>query len=366
VAGRAGDFGTSDGSSQARFSDPTGLAADRNGTLWVTDRSSSTIRHITRSGNVTTVAGVGFSEGSADGSGKSARFRFPAAIAPDGRGNAYVADWGNSTIRKISSSGSVSTFAGMAMARGSQDGTGNAARFDAPGGIAVDESENVYVADTGNHTIRKITPSRVVTTFAGMAGSQGSKDGVGTEARFSYPRALAFDRGGNLYVADGNAAIRKITPAGEVTTVAGRSGAPGTLDGTGSDARFLSPVGIAVDATGIVYVADSESGAIRKGSPSISDRAAIDVPSGPVWVSRQLDILSPAGSAWEWRVIRRPADSRAELSDTTARNPTFTPDVAGLYTIRLLATGMSGLSLSTVDLTAMNPSPRPRRRSVRP
>ena len=179
-------------------------------------------------------------------------------MAVDGSGNVYVADSGNYTIRKITPAGVVSTLAGLAGSSGSADGTGSAARFYYPTGVAVDGSGNVYVADTGNYTIRKITPAGVVSTLAGLAGSTGSADGTGSAARFYYPYGVAVDGSGNVYVADtGNYTIRKITPAGVVSTLAGTAGSSGSADGTGSAARFNYPTGVAVDGSGNVYVADS-------------------------------------------------------------------------------------------------------------
>src|SRR6516162_64795 len=148
------------------------------------------------------------------------------------------------------------TLAGAASI-GSADGTGSGARFFYPHGVATDSSGNVYVADAGNNTIRKITPAGVVTTLAGLAGSSGSADGTGSAARFFQPQGVATDSLGNVYVADTpNNTIRKITPAGVVTTLAGLAGSHGTNDGTGSAARFYNPWGVATDASGNVYVAD--------------------------------------------------------------------------------------------------------------
>src|SRR5206468_1329426 len=180
----------------------------------------------------TTLAGVVGSPGSADGSQNLARFNSPYGVAMDSSGNIYVADNYNSTIRKITAGGVVTTLAGLAGSYGSADGTGSAARFYGPSGVAVDNAGNVYVADAGNHTIRKATPAGVVTTLAGLAGNPGSADGTGSAARFFDPRGLATDSSGNVYVGDyGNQTIRKITPAGAVTTLAGLAGNPGSADG---------------------------------------------------------------------------------------------------------------------------------------
>jgi sugar lactone lactonase YvrE len=214
---------------------------------------------------VTTIAGSAGSSGSTDGTGSAARFNYPHGVAVDSSGNVYVADYWNHTIRKVTSAGVVTTLAGLAGNAGSADGTGSAARFDSPYGVAVDSSGNVYVADYGNSTIRKVTSAGVVTTLAGLAYNVGSTDGTGSAARFNYPRGVAVDSSGNVYVADyWNHTIRKVTSAGVVTTLAGLAGSSGSADGTGSAARFNGPSGVAVDSSTNVYVADQGNHTIRK------------------------------------------------------------------------------------------------------
>src|SRR5439155_412922 len=133
-------------------------------------------------------------------------------------------------------------FAGLPGVSGINDGTGSAARFWEPEALAVDSAGNVYATDSNNHTIRKITPAGAVTTLAGLAGNPGGADGTGAQARFYYPQGVAVDTAGNLYVGDsGNHTIRKLTPAGAVTTLAGSAGRIGSADGTGSAARFNEP-----------------------------------------------------------------------------------------------------------------------------
>ena len=207
--------------------------------------------------------------GSADGTGSAARFWEPAGVAVDCAGNVYVADTDNYTIRKITPTGVVTTLAGLAGVSGSADGTNSAARFGFPSGVAVDSAGNVYVADTYNSTIRKITSAGAVTTLAGLAGSGGSADGTNSAAQFDDPTGVAVDSAGNVYVADSfNHTIRKITQAGGVTTLAGLAGSAGIADGTNSAARFYSPKGVAVDSAGNVYVADSDNNTIRLGTTS--------------------------------------------------------------------------------------------------
>jgi NHL repeat len=270
LAGSASQFGSVDGTgAAARFQAPAGVAADSGGNVYVVDSQNRTIRTVTLAGVVTTVAGTAGMSGSADGTGAAARFNFPQGIAVDGVGNVYVADEVNHNIRKITPDAVVTTLAGAATMRGSADGEGTAARFFAPLGTATDGAGNVYVADTGNSTIRKVTPDGVVSTLAGVAGMSGSADGTGAAARFRSPRGVAVDSASNFYVADtGNRTIRKITPAGVVTTLAGAAGLFGSADGMGAAARFISPISVAVDGTGNVYVTDQFGNTIRKVTPT--------------------------------------------------------------------------------------------------
>ncbi len=266
LAGSAVQTGSSDGTgSAARFDSPWDVAVDSAGNIYVADTVNDEIRKIAPSGVVTTLAGSAGYPGSSNGTGSAARFAGPYGVAVDSAGNVYVADSGNDEIRKITPSGVVTTLAGSASLTGSSDGTGTAARFHNPGAVAVDSAGNVYVADYKNQEIRKITPSGVVTTLAGSAGQAGSSDGAGSAARFCYPTGIAVDSVGNVYVADwGDGVIREITPSGVVTTLAGSPGQYGSSDGTGSAARFVSPQGVAVDGAGNVYVADSGNNEIRE------------------------------------------------------------------------------------------------------
>jgi len=266
--------GSNDGpGASATFNVPIGLAIDSAGNIYVAEgltsgsTSNNTIRKITPAGDVTTFAGTAGQVGSADGTGAAAQFSNPQGVAVDASGNLYVADSDNSTIRKITPGGDVSTFAGTAGQTGNIDGTGPAARFTRPNGVAVGPSGNIYVADSGNHTIRKITPDGVVTT---LAGSQiGFADGAGAAAKFKFPNGVAVDADENVYVADfGNQRMRVVNPAGVVTTLAG-SGLPGSSDGTGSAASFNSPKAVAVGLDPIssqkyIYVADFLNHKIRR------------------------------------------------------------------------------------------------------
>jgi hypothetical protein len=259
----------------------------------------------------------------------------------------------------VTPGGVVTTLAGLAESSGSADGTGSAAQFFSPTGVAADSAGNVYVADRNNCTIRKVTPGGVVTTLAGLAEVLGSANGTGSAARLRYPEGVAVDSAGNVYVADTyNHTIRKVTPGGVVTTLAGLAGSLGSTDGMGSAARFSGPSGVAVDSAGNVFVADSGNNTIRIGRVACPDAPTIDLAVGLVGQPRQLDTSPQTAVAWQWRLIRSPAGSSAMFSATNVRNPTFTPDVADLYVFRLQATTAAGAaSLRTVAFTAVWPPP---------
>ncbi|PAW93131.1 hypothetical protein CKK33_06340 [Mucilaginibacter sp. MD40] len=236
-------------------------------------------------GTVTTFAGS--IAGYADGSGLSALFNNPLGTVVDAAGNLYVSDSYNCSIRKITPDGMVTTIAGSGSIGGA-NGTETGASFYAPAGLAIDAAGNLYVADLGNNLIRKVTPAGVVTTFAG-SGNAGYTDATGTDASFSAPSALAMGSDGSLYVADsGTGLIRKVTPGGVVTTLAGNH-TQGYTNAVGTSASFNSPSGIAIDATGNIYVAEPQNRAIRKiatdntvttfaGGPDSTVAAPIGVP----------------------------------------------------------------------------------------
>ena len=312
IAGAA-SMGSTDGTdSAARFNGPWDVKVDGSDNFYVADTTNHTIRKITPAGVVTTFAGSAGNEGSADGAGSTARFNQPGGIATDSAGNVYVADTDNNTIRMITPAGVVSTLAGSAGNEGSSDGTGTAAQFDGPAGVVVDSAGNVFVADTYNYTIRKITPTViggatnwVVTTLAGVARAWGSSDGTGSSAQFADPMGIVLDGANNLYVTDdANDTIRRITPDGSVTTIAGSAGKQDSTDGSGSAARFYYPMGIVEDSTGDFYVADSGNGTIRKITPTVTGGVTNWVVTTVAGSARYYGAADGAGSAAQFSYPR--------------------------------------------------------------
>ncbi|HKY04771.1 MAG TPA: NHL repeat-containing protein, partial [Blastocatellia bacterium] len=271
---------------EARFNTPSGLAIDKSGNIIIADTSNNRIRKIDARGRVSTLAGSG-AAGLQDGPAGEAEFDGPLAVSVDDDGNVFVADTYNDAIRVISEDGMVRTLAGGVA--GYVDGLAVDALFDTPSGIAVDEEGSIFVADTGNDVIRKITPQGEVITFAG--GGLDRQDGQGSEAGFDRPLGIVVTHDGFLFVAEeGTGRVRRITPEGEVTTYAGRS--PGYADATGSGARFNRPSGVAIDRQGNLYVADAHNYLIRRIAPVASSEAKmsgdektdtfLQPPNGPV------------------------------------------------------------------------------------
>ncbi len=253
---------------EAEFNFPRAIASNSKGNIYVVD-GNHTIREIGTNNEVTTFAGYP-STGNIDDTGTSARFHSNYGIAIDATDNLYLADRNNHRIRKISPSGVVTHFAGSTTRSSSYaDGNSTSSRFRSPDGVAVDALGNVYVADTGNHSIRKISPSGDVSTIAGGTSnsSSGDIDGIASVARFNSPTALVVDTNGNIYVADSdNHKIRKIDTNGNVSTVAG-NGDSGDVDEIGTAARFDSPRGITIDQFNNLYVADMNNNKIKKITP---------------------------------------------------------------------------------------------------
>ncbi|MGH7237936.1 MAG: hypothetical protein ACREGF_05360, partial [Candidatus Saccharimonadales bacterium] len=261
----SGFAGYNDGTGTlASFTQPSGIAIDASGNLFIADAGDNLVRKITPAGTVSTIAGSDTS-GFADGAGAAAVFFNPLGVAVDASDNVYVADAGNNLIRLISPAGNVTTLAGTVNIGASTV----LSPFNNPGGVAVDAGGNVFVANYLDNNIMEVNPAGAVTSYAGSAtGAAGANNGPASAATFYYPNSVAVDAAGNVYVADGvNNLIREITSGGMVSTFAG-SGTAGAIDSTGVNASFNGPAGLAFDAAGNLYVADSNNNEIRKITPA--------------------------------------------------------------------------------------------------
>ncbi|MCL2725013.1 MAG: NHL repeat-containing protein [Polyangiaceae bacterium] len=264
-----GDYSYVNGDcSTATFNGLNSIATDKNGNIYVAENENNSVRKITAACQVSTLAGSPTgTPGDADGSGSDAAFRYPGGLAIDDSGNVYVADCDNNKIRMITSDGVVTTIAGKGKDNyGHTDGATSIATFNCPFGIAVDMAGTVYVAEADNNVIRKISDG-MVSTLAGSGDDGPLIDGSGVNAHFNDLGGLVLGADGNLYVADSdNNAVRKISPAGDVVTVAG-TGAAGANDGSGNVATFFYPWALTLDTNGVIYVADSKNYKIRKITP---------------------------------------------------------------------------------------------------
>jgi sugar lactone lactonase YvrE len=337
--------------SQARFADPYGVVIDRAGNLYVADAGDNNrIRKIALDGSVTTLAGG--AEGFADGAGAAAAFHTPSGLAIDRAGNLYVADTGNNAIRKVTPEGVVSTIAGGAGA-GWRDGAGRAAQFNGPLGVALDAHDNLYVADTNNDRIRRIGPDGTVTTVAGS--TPGNFDGAAAQALFDTPAAIAVDHQGAVFVADtGNGSVRRLGLDGMVTTVATGAGASAqpaagvAAGGAGPIAAAASapasssssaaalpgaapigvrrPVALAATFDGYLYIADMDRGRIVQLAPDGSlhglTGVGIDFPVGDARTPR---LARPTGLALDPDGSLYVADSLARVVRRLGTGPAPVP-----------------------------------------
>jgi len=240
---------------------PYGIVSDASGNFYVADFGTSVIHRITSDAYISTYAGS-INTGAINATGTTASFKSPAGLAIDASGNIYVADKGNHLIRKIAPGAIVTTLAGSGSI-GSVNDTGTVASFNGPSGIAVDASGNVYVVDTDNNMIRKVTAKGVVTTVAG-SGNHAFANGTGTAASFNKPIGILLDGSGNIYIADsGNNVIRKIDAGGVVTTFSG-AGIQGSANGPGEYAYFYYPSAMTFDLAGNMFVSDTDNNMIRE------------------------------------------------------------------------------------------------------
>ena len=304
---------------------PKGVAVDSVGNLYIADTANNVIRLLTPDGMLSILAGTVGVVGNVDGTGSTVRFGQPTGIALDGAGNVYVSDVQTYTIRKITPAGVVSTLAGSSSAVAGADGVGSAAGFFYPYSLAVDSSGSVDVADSIDETIRKITPTGTVTTLAGATVQDGIRGRhEGAAARFNFPCCIAIDPSGNLFVTDDiNNTIREVTPAGVVTTIAGTAGTVGSADGTGAAARFNYPYGIVIDSSGNLIVSDNQNHTLRKIAPG----GVVTTLAGSPGTAGSVDA---AGAAAQFNNPYGLAYGTLAIPTTTATLATATtPPVAG-------------------------------------
>ncbi len=365
LVGFPGSPGFVDGvcGSAARLSSPLGITISPDGQIFFSDSGNNVIRRVDpQTGCVATWAGVPGVWGHRDGDQSTATFALPWGVTVSDDGTLYVADSDSSSIRRVSVDRQVTTLAGGVL-YGGQDGTGSAAGFDNPRAIEWEPIRHVlYVAD-GDTTIRRVTPEGVVSTIAGSYGQYGFVDARGALARFNSPYGLACDSNGNVYIGDlNNHVIRKMDLNGNVSTALGKPGYPGTSDGTGFESRLGIPMGLTFAARqgscdlGTLLIADYENYNLRAARCSISDIAGIDRNPGFVGQRRQLSTYpddSAAATSWKWKMTRRPAGSHAQLSRSDVRSPSFIPDVADLYEFEVRAEGPDGVSITRVKFEAV-------------
>ena len=340
-AGTAGSAARSN-TGNGPFNSPSNVAVDASGNVYVADAGNQLIRKITPAKIVSTLAGRSGRAGSSNGTGSGARFNSPQGVAVDSAGNVYVADAGNNMIRKVTPAGAVTTFAGSTTS-GRADGTGTTARFSYPVDVAVDATGNVYVADTHNNTIRKITSAGVVTTIAGTAGVAGSSDGLSTSATFKSPSGVRLDAAGNLYIADwGNQTIRLLTPSGIVTTIAGTAGTIGSANGIGPAALFNYPSNAAPDANGNVYLIDTSNDTLRLGTfataPAIQFQPiSLSIASG-LNATFTFSASGNPAPTYQWQRLPTGSSTWANLTD----GGTYSGSTTGTLTITGAGIGMNG------------------------
>lgn len=302
--GTLGFGGDGGAASSAQLWLPSGVAVDGSGNVYIADTVNNRVRKVAGT-TISTIAGSGgFSYSGDGGSGTKAQLNRPQAVAVDAAGNAYIVDTGNNVVRKLGADGTITAFAGNGSAGfGGDGGAATSAQLSSPGGVAVDAGGNVYIADTQNARVRKVSGGVISTVAGGGTIGYGGDGGAGTSAQLNTPIGLAVDRNNNLYVADfGNSAVRKLSASGTITTVAGNGRQGYSGDGSlGSLAQLSGPQGLAVDANGNLYIADTLNSRVRKvdGSGTITTVAGTGIAGytgdgGPATLAQ---IVNPTGLA---------------------------------------------------------------------
>ena len=351
--GTTGYTGDGGAATAAELTGPTGVAFDASGNLYILDGGTSHVRKVTPAGIISTVAGSGISGYTGDGgAATAARIFCPnGGVAIDPSGNLYIADNSNNRIRKVSTSGIITTFAGNGTSGYSGDGgAATAAELAGPRYILFDAAGNLYISDYGNNRIRKVTPSGIISTFAGNGTSGYTGDGgAATAAEINAPRGIYLDGGGNFYISDfGNYRVRKINSSGIISTIAGNGTSGYAGDGGNATAAELAdPEGIVTDASGTVYIADGTNNRIRKINPGTAVLGAV---TGPATVAAGSSItLADTTSGGSW-------SSSSTSIATVNSSGGVTGVAAGSVTISYSATNSCGTSVVTYGVTVTTTS----------
>jgi hypothetical protein len=366
--GTYGYSGDTAAATSAELANPYGVAVDGAGNLYIADNANNRIRKVTPGGTITNVAGTGTAGYNGDNiPATSASLAYPGGVAVDGAGNLYIADYGNNRIRKVTLGGTITTVAGTGTAGYNGDNIAATSAEVSPSGVAVDGAGNLYIADMGNNRIRKVTPGGTITTVAGTGTSGYNGDNIAATSAEVNPYGVAVDGAGNFYIADyGNSRIRKVTPGGIITTVAG-TGTPGYSgdNGAATSAELDGPYGVAVDGTGNLYIADVGNNVIRKVTPggTITSVAGNGTPgySGDGGSSTSASLYHPYSVAvdgsgnfyigdWANNVIRK-----VDLADAPALSfaNTFFGGASASQEVTVLNLGNEALTISQIS-TAPN------------
>ena len=400
--GTSGYSGDSGPAGSAMLNQPYGVALDSTGNLYIADAANHRVRKVDANGNITTVAGTGTSGYSGDGgSATSAQINFPTGVAFDTAGNLYIADSSAASVRKVAVNGTITTIAGYNIAGYSGDGgLATSALLNSPQGVAVDSAGNVYIADASNNRIRKITAATgIITTVAGNGNSTFSGDGgLATSAQINNPAGVYLDAAGNLYIAENNnQRVRKVDTSGIITTIAGNGSSNYSGDGgPATSANLRNPVGVFVDPSGNVYVAEVNNNAIRLLTPvgtlpvltiqsthtgnftqgqngasytvTVSNAAGAGATTGGTGVTEfpptGLTLVSMSGSGWACNGVTTGTCTRSDtLSGGSSYPPiTVTVNVAANAPAQVTAQllGASGtVFASAIDFTIIAPASAP-------
>ncbi len=362
--GYSGDGGPA---TNARLNNPSGIAVDSSGNVYVADRYNNRIRKIATDGTISTIAGTGSASYSGDGGpANEAAINSPTGVTVDSSGNVYIADRYNDRIRKIATDGTISTVTGTGSSGYSGDGgPADQAQLYWPFGVALDSGGNLYITDYSNHRVRKVTPDGTIQTVAGTGSSGISEDGgPADQAQLYSPSGIAIDSSGNIYIAEyGGSRIRKIASDGTISTVAGTGSSGYSGDGGPADeANVNRPLGVAVDSSGNVYIPDTFNHRIRKVTFSIVDDAnhaeaptITQQPVGATITEGETAKLSISASGtplptYQWRF------NGTAIAGATST--TYHATSAGLYDV-VVSNSQGSVSSNLVRVTVRTPEPEP-------